>query len=509
MTNIRRWVKVSLTLLVLLFTFFSAGTAALAAVITVTNGQDGAIGTAVAGCSFREAVDAVNHQVNGNGCNNSSAQPFGTNDEIRFTNNANANNVLLTQPFDLIAEVSVIIQRPVTIRGNGNTVTNIDGASINRTLLENSSSNLLLRNIHLLNARTALQNNASATATLDSVQITDHRGRGLKNTGRMTITGSSVSNNAGGGIVSANAVSITPSEPATGIPAQLTILRSTVRDNGPAACAGILNGGGITSTGLVLFEKLEGVLTVTESRILGNNADQNAGGGICNASRAVITKSEISGNRARQGAGIAAMGISAAQLLGVPIDVLFALRNLSHLISIDNSTISGNRASVSGGGIFVGENGGDLRMKYCTIAFNRADGTGAIDAGGIASQTAMTSVSSFNAMARNISAAAGVPIQTCANITLQGNFNFWATQNTGSCALVGQSNLTTGNPQLGTLFMNGGSTRTHLPGPNSVLVDTIPANNTSCNGVDQRSRARPNGNFPPPFRCDIGAVERP
>src|SRR5687768_5584002 len=44
---------------------------ASAATITVTTGQDGAIGS-VAGCSLREAVNAINTQGNGNGCANSS-----------------------------------------------------------------------------------------------------------------------------------------------------------------------------------------------------------------------------------------------------------------------------------------------------------------------------------------------------------------------------------------------------------------------------------------------------
>lgn len=511
MINITRWVKVSFTVIALLFTFLINGTAAFAAVLTVSTGQDGAVGS-VAGCTLREAINAVNNGAAGNGCANSSNQAFGNNDQILFA--TNANTVLLTQPLNPIASVAVIIQQPVTIRGNGSTVTRIDGASTDRTLLENSSTNLRLVDIQLLNARTALINNfPAASVTLESVRIVDFRGRALINKGRMTINRSVVANNEGGGIVNSSPILIsseTPPLATTGFPAQLTILRSTVSGNGPAACPGIANGGGIAPSGLVAYEKQEGVLTITESRITENDAGQDVGGGICNASRVVITRSEISRNRARQGAGIAATGITANQLIAVPIVVVTALANLSHVTTIDNSTISSNRASESGGGIFVGENGGELRMKYCTIAFNRADGTGAVAAGGIGSQAQMTAVSNFNVLARNVSAAAGVPIQNCANITLQGNFNFWATQNTGTCALDGQSNVTRGNPLLGALLNNGGFGRTHLPGLNSVLVDVIPTNNTSCNGLDQRSRPRPvDGNFNVASGCDIGAVERP
>ena len=57
---------------------------ALAATIAVTTDQDGAPGT-VNGCSLREAVRAINNQVNGNGCNNTSNEPYGTDDRISFS----------------------------------------------------------------------------------------------------------------------------------------------------------------------------------------------------------------------------------------------------------------------------------------------------------------------------------------------------------------------------------------------------------------------------------------
>jgi hypothetical protein len=64
-----------------------------------------------------------------------------------------------------------------------------------------------------------------------------------------------------------------------------------------------------------------------------------------------------------------------------------------------------------------------------------------------------------------------------------------------------------GDPKLGPLADNGGSTPTLLPQPGSPLIDAIPLASCQANGAagiteDQRGIARPQGPG-----CDIGAVE--
>jgi len=520
---------------------------ASAATILVTTQQDGALGS-VAGCSLREAVNAINMQSNGNGCSNSANRPFGTNDEIRFANGVN--NITLSLPANPLATASLFIQRPVLIRGQGSTVTTITGGGSALTLIENSSV-LRLRSIRLRNAGTGVRNMPDATAQLILVRLTGHSGRAIVNRGRMTMLRVTVSDNPGGGVANANMTPVNfiggfhnsfgfdspdctvacplncvscggsggsgsippaPAFPSGHAPSGLQILLSVISNNGPVACAGVVNGGGIVAgqpggvggiggNPLAPDEKLEGALTIRRSRIIGNTAGTDKGGGICNQSAALILESEISGNVAGQGGGVAALGLPPGQMAIVTKPTTF----------IGNSTISSNTASTAGGGVFVETGGGDLNLQFCTITLNASLGTGAAAAGGIAAQLQANVAFRSNALVNNRSAATGVPLQDCANITLNGNFNFWPVTNTGSCSLLGQTNITTGSALLGALAGNGSTfSSSHLPAANSALVDAIPTTNGSCGGIDQRLRTRPrDGNNDQRNGCDIGAIERP
>ncbi len=511
--------------MLLLIAFVFTDTAS-AARILVTTGQDG-LGN-IPGCSLREAVRAINLQTNSNGCNNGSPQPYGTNDRILFAEGVN--NILLNFPANPTVNTAIFISRRVSIRGNGNNTTRIIGGNTNLILIENLSS-LQLRSIQLRNAGTALRNAPDTTAELIDVRITRQSRRAVINQGIMTMDRVSVFANSGGGIFNGNAIpvgligadgpvsavpdceptcldpggdtSTSPTAfPPGDAPAGLSITRSVIDANGPTACAGIANGGGLVQGpggNSLTQEKIVGALTITRSRVVRNRAGNNNGGGICNASTALISQSEISGNRAQRGAGI---------MVGVPLLMPGMTRAFT---VVANTTISLNRAGIAGGGIFIEPAGGVLTIQYSTIAFNVADGTGANDAGGLVSNVGFTTTFRLNALVGNRSGAAGVAIQDCANITLQGELNFWPVNNTGTCQLAGQQNITTGNALLGELGGNGTTDSfSHLPAPNSVLVDVIPSTNVRCSGFDQRQFVRPrNGNINPGIGCDIGAVERP
>ena len=115
-----------------------------AATIIVTTTQDGPVGS-VAGCSLREAVQAINNQTNGNGCTKTTlSQPYGTNDRIQFA--AGVNNIALTLAANPLANFALSIQRPVDIRGRGTGVTIISGGGGDRTLIHNDSR-LTLRSL--------------------------------------------------------------------------------------------------------------------------------------------------------------------------------------------------------------------------------------------------------------------------------------------------------------------------------------------------------------------------
>jgi hypothetical protein len=82
--------------------------------------------------------------------------------------------------------------------------------------------------------------------------------------------------------------------------------------------------------------------------------------------------------------------------------------------------------------------------------------------------------------------AGAVPSTNSNNLTFPDN--------TGCAASVG-------NPLLGPLASNGGTTQTMALGPGSAAIDQLPVG-SNCPATDQRGIARPQGPA-----CDIGAFE--
>jgi uncharacterized repeat protein (TIGR01451 family) len=75
-------------------------------------------------------------------------------------------------------------------------------------------------------------------------------------------------------------------------------------------------------------------------------------------------------------------------------------------------------------------------------------------------------------------------------------------KSTAGCTITGDTtgNITGQDPQLGSLFNNGGPTRTHLPSATSPAIDA--GTSTGAPATDQRGISRPQG-----AAVDIGAVE--
>lgn len=525
--------KLALPVFGALFAACMACATVSAARLVVTTGSDGPIG-GTAGCSLREAVQAINAQANGNGCNNLSSQPYGTNDRIEFA--TNVRNIALSLPSNQLSATALIIGRPVTIRGHGSTVTIIDGGGASLTLIENGSR-LTLRSLQLRNAATALRNAASASAVLIQVNVTRQSKRAVINLGQMSLLVVNVTGNPGGGIANLNATPISqlggaavtallsdicdpecldPNDTAPGqssfpageAPAAMTVVLSVIADNGPVPCAGIVNGGGIVQDqggigGIggnpLVQHKLEGAITLRRTRVVRNDAGGTDGGGICNHSVALISQSEISANRARNGGGIAVLGLP-------PATPVFS----KSFTVLANSTISSNTAAAAGAGIFVAVGTAELRVQFSTIALNVAGGSGAGDAGGLAARIPITATFRFSALTGNQSQATASAVKDCANIALNGDFNFWTSADTGSCNFAGTHNVRSGAALLSPLAANGALAHSHIPAAASALVDAIPVTQAGCSGFDQRQTARPrDGNQDGMSACDIGAVERP
>jgi hypothetical protein len=225
--------------------------------------------------------------------------------------------------------------------------------------------------------------------------------------------------------------------------------------SGLTVADGILaSGGGIGN---------RGTLTLTECMISRNIGD--SGGGIHNftgGSLNIVDTTIYDNSTGSNGAG---SGIYNSQ---------------GGTVVITNSTISGNDAGNQGGGIY---NLGTVTVTNSTVFNNNAvspDGGGGIYSVSGAAVNARNTI-----IARNT--ASGGSSDFKGSLSSQG-YNFIGA-NTASLTITGD---TTGNqfgdPKLGSLQDNGGSTLTHAPHPDSKALDT---GSSSGFPTDQRGFPRP------------------
>ncbi len=278
---------------------------------------------------------------------------------------------------------------------------------------------------------------------------------------------------------------------------RLTINNLTIQ-NGNAA-GGM--GGGINISGT-------SAVTIRNSFIVNNHADE--GGGISGGTNSAIfvTRSTFSNNLAASGRGGAILdGVGSTTSITASAIISNSAVNGGGIFSqssvnIVNSTLSDNNVSGNGGAI---NTTGTASLSNVTVFNNTAGGSGGgIYAGGASAVTLRNTI-----LAGNI--RIGSP--DCSGAVGSQGFNLIG-DNTG-CTFSPDVNDTlvgTGgapiNPLLGALTSYGSYTMYRLPQTNSPAVNA--GNNiTGCADgagnlllVDQRSTIRPQNG-----RCDIGAVE--
>jgi CSLREA domain-containing protein len=212
-----------------------------------------------------------------------------------------------------------------------------------------------------------------------------------------------------------------------------------------------------------------------------------------------------------------------------------AIRSVANL-TIEDSTISGNTATLDGGGLWF--RFGTLDVNHSTLSTNYAVSKG----GGLYTRNAESSLSNVTLSGNTAnSRGGGIYIDsgpvTLSNTTLVGNLpasirsnagetaslvnsviaggtpdlegNFSAPasliQDPGGATVTG-SPITGVDPELAPLANNGGTTLTHAPLEGSPLIDA--GNNGSCEADDQNGTARPiDGLLDGQAVCDIGSVE--
>jgi FG-GAP repeat len=250
----------------------------------------------------------------------------------------------------------------------------------------------------------------------------------------------------------------------------------------------IRNGGRITSDGGGIFNV--GTLTLTNSTVSGNSANNSEAGGIFNLGALTLTNSTVSGNNSgsnSDGGGISNSGT----------------------LTLTNSTVSGNGAGMHDGGIY---NANTANLFNATVTDNgaNADFVGGVGSGGGVFNSMGSTFNFQNTiLAENFVLAPNRFPSDCVG-TINSNGNNLM-QNRDNCAFAGVVALA--DPKLGPLQNNGGPTRTHALLTGSPAIDG--GNPSGCRdqfgallSKDQRGfRRAMNGSRSGTARCDIGAVE--
>lgn len=363
-----------------------------------------------------------------------------------------------------------------------------------------------------------------------------------------TILGSTFSYNSankGGGIYNEGALSLKDSEVYKNLaisgggianysPGNLILEHVSIYENiGYQYAGGITNQSGSIQGHAVLFNlnsagiagaihnSFGGEIDLSQV-ILSNNSSEQIGGAIANGTDAhiVLTESAILSNTSNtSGGGMANEGI--AELVRVTIHNNQAengggIRNYNlGLISLENSTISGNDAVLNGGGIY---NEGRVFAYHSTITSNIASsdpispsGTG----GGVYNVEGVKFIFQDTILFANYRRAIFLTDNDCYGTLISQHYNLVGTL--GDCALEDSQGLDLigVDPLLGALADNGGLTLTRALQPGSPAIDA--ANPAGCFGIgdmeltsDQRGHLLPwDGDADGTPHCDIGAYEAP
>jgi hypothetical protein len=309
-----------------------------------------------------------------------------------------------------------------------------------------------------------------------------------------TVVGSGTAGKTGINGVGASLLTISGSDPtnANNETRNFSIFR--IASGGDFTISGVTVSGAITSGRGGAF-KNSGTLTVINSTISGNTAG-TGGGGIVNYGTLTVSNSTISGNTSNSGGG--------------------GIVNNSGTFSISNSTISGNTSSTGAGGGINNNNGGNLNIANSTISGNTA-GTG----GGIFNDSVTMVINSTisgntagtgGGINNNFGGTLNIANSIIANSITGGDYaggGTIGTIGTNSNILVEDGTLPgtseiTGDPNLGPLQNNGGTTFTMALGTGSVAIgagDATISNDRPINGKDQRGVTRS------PTTPSIGALE--
>ncbi len=326
-------------------------------------------------------------------------------------------------------------------------------------------------------------------------------GGGIRNLGTVTATNCVISGNrAGNG--GGNAASTSPGGLGGGIYNGGTLTMTTSRIEGNAAGNGGSgvdgemggNGGGIWNNG---------TCTLSQTRIAGNfagngaygiltNGNGGSAGGMFSSGSTTLTACQITGNR------VGVPGTNTEKPAAAP-GYGGGLYLSNTIATLTNSTIGVNDGGRTGG-VFAAGSSCHVTIRHSTIYGNRAETT----VGGIGLSGGVVVTVSNSIVASNTAGSDFVDISRIdgAGTITSGGYNLVQSPGAFAGVLTAAGDLTNQNPGLALLGDYGGPTLSFIPLPNSPVIDCIPVNNSNLTSTDQRGYTRPIGSG-----GDIGAVE--
>ena len=385
---------------------------------------------------------------------------------------------------------------------SGNSAGN--GAGINNTGIANISNSTISGNSGFSSYGGGIYNIGTANisdSTISGNSASSYGGgifnRGTANISNSTISGNSASSYGGGiysgGIynrgtanISHSTISNNSADFGGGINNRGTanISDSTISNNSAFYGGGIYNDESIYN---------RGTANISDSTISGNSA-YRSGGGINNNGTANISNSTISSNSASsEGGGINSLGTVDISNSTISDNSAFYGGGINSLgtADISNSTISGNSAFYGGG---IRNLSGTASISNSTITDNESGSSS--QGSGIFHDNAFTDITS-SIVSGNVNT--DIDATSNNNLTSSGN-NLIGTGNAIDVFDSENDQIGITDPLLGELADNGGPTLTHLPLPNSPVIDA--GSNPNSLTTDQRGEQRLVGEG-----VDIGAVE--
>jgi hypothetical protein len=326
------------------------------------------------------------------------------------TGSVNVNGIvnIANGQYNGTSNTRITIDKNMTINGESQTGTIINGTGTNWIFYVNPGINLTLNNLTITNATResggAIYNygNVSVTNSILTSNTATNYGGAIYNYGNVSVTdtsftgntaslGGAINNRFGSVSVSGSAISGNTAYYMGGgiynYANTVTVSDSTISDNTALFGGGIFNTGNVTVSGSTISGNTanyiaggiynEGTLMVSGSTISGNNAPE--AGGIFNTGNVTVSGSTISGNTANYGGGIyihnGNVTVSGSTISGnIAQEYGGGIYN-SHTLEVSGSTISGNTAT-QGGGIYNYSD--NLTVSDSTISRNTADYGGGI-----------------------------------------------------------------------------------------------------------------------------------